>query len=185
MKKLWVLATLVLVLLGGCCGEEAEKSLRQENEKLLIQIDSLKYGKTSDLESFIDNTSTYAGDTVTLRLVLVSPVFIKKGSSLLDNRGKVAEFRPFIPDSTMRPWRVGEENLDLSEFKIQIKIPDSLPVPRAGFGHKLLVKFLCTEGDLLKGNVALEIRRFKINHRSEIEVSPPPVAENIKFLLWD
>ncbi len=168
MRKIWIFVGLISFL-GGCCSQRKEEVFQSEKEEMRKSAGLLDDEAVSKIEDFFDNTENYAGDTVVLELVVTSSVFAKEGHSLKNLLGGVAEFHLFVPDTSrnsgIAPWNVATGqvyqtiNPEFGEFPIKISIPRNLSVPRAAFGHKVLVVFICGKGHLEDGNTAIKIQR--------------------------
>jgi len=99
--------------------------------------------KSFDPIDFIDNTQRYAGDVLKMKLTVGDS--LPSGKSLQDAAGRVVNFYYYY-----RRGRLG----------IWILIPELINVPKAVYGDELMVTFMCREGNLKKGNVALSIDRL-------------------------
>ena len=98
-----------------------------------------------DVADFIDHTDRYRGKVVTLPLMLRSRELIPVGQNLRALSGGAARFQGSAEDGN---------RLDL-----MIDLPRSLEIPKLTFGDRAVVSFRCTEGSLMRGNEAVEIRR--------------------------
>lgn len=92
----------------------------------------------NDISDFIDNTSEYKGSTITLDLMHTNPL-----STLKDLRGSEVKFT-----------RVRRPTMD-----IYIYIPSDISTPNARYTDNVSVTFICTEGSLTNGNIAVSFSR--------------------------
>jgi hypothetical protein len=97
------------------------------------------------IADFIDHTERYKGQVVTLPLMVRSRALIPPGETLRALAGGAARFQGSSEDGN---------RLDL-----MIDLPRSLEIPKLSFGDRAVVSFRCNEGDLQRGNEAIEIRR--------------------------
>jgi hypothetical protein len=100
---------------------------------------------TVKISKFIDHTDRYKSQVVTLPLMVRSRELIPPGQTLRALAGGAARFQGTSEDGN---------RLDLI-----IDLPRSLEIPKLSFGDRAVVSFRCKEGDLQRGNEAVEIRR--------------------------
>jgi len=98
-----------------------------------------------DIVDFTDHTERYRGQIVTLPLQVRSRTLIPPGQTLRALAGGTARFQAYGDDGN---------RLDL-----MIDLPRSLEIPKLSFGDRAIVSFRCKQGNLLRGNEAIEIRR--------------------------
>lgn len=100
---------------------------------------------TATAIDFIDNSEKYQGQELEFEMIYM--LELKNGDfpSLRERRGHIAKFY-LIAD-------VG------ASADIFMRIPTDLDVPNLRFGNEAVVRFRCNDGDLIYGNVAIEIRR--------------------------
>jgi len=118
------------------------KRVSTESQAAADQPPSLATVKVSD---FIDHTNRYKGEVVTLPLMVRSRELIPSGQTLRALSGGAARFQGTSEDGN---------RLDL-----MIDLPRSLEIPKLSFGDRAVVSFRCKEGDLQRGNEAVEVRR--------------------------
>jgi hypothetical protein len=97
-----------------------------------------------NLVDFIDNTEMYKGKLISLVAKVETGVFAADGKSLRDLVGDPIRFSK----------QLGNARLD-----VLITIPAALDVPKASYGDRVLIVFLCGSGSLQHGNKAKSIRR--------------------------
>ena len=126
-----------------------QRSARTETKRVTADRDaaadqppSLATVKITD---FIDYTSRYKGQVVTLPLMVRSRELIPPGQTLRALAGGAARFQGSSEDGN---------RLDL-----MIELPRSLDIPKLSFGDRAVVSFRCNQGELNRGNEAVEIRR--------------------------
>lgn len=98
-----------------------------------------------NVADFIDHTERYKGQVVTLPLLVRSRTLIHPGQSLRDLAGNQARFLGVSEDG--------------NRLDMMIDLPRSAAIPKASFGDRLVVTFRCREGDLQRGNEAIELKR--------------------------
>jgi hypothetical protein len=103
------------------------------------------YGPRINIRDFINNPRAYKGKSITLGLKVDEPIDRSKGQTLRDYVGRDAKFVTLGPK--------GER------LSLVITIPQDLPVPDAGAAEDLRVTFVCSRGDLRRGNEAKAIEK--------------------------
>ena len=131
-------------------------SLQKENVYLKFQITS--YGKqpeildtvkiyssdhhvisTHSLSYFLENPNEFKGQTIGLAIHFVDDV---EGQSLKDKMNNDASFSTFD---------------GINNAVIKVKIVQNMNVPDARYKDLVLISFLCQDGSLTEGNIAVKI----------------------------
>jgi len=95
-----------------------------------------------DPTDFMNNTEKYRGKQITVTGHISSVIFASDNESLRDYKGKVFE---------LYVYATGDH--------IKIFIPENLTdVPKAVFPDRVVVTFICKDGDPKHGNVAVSIK---------------------------
>jgi hypothetical protein len=92
-----------------------------------------------ELVEFIDNTPKFKGKTLTIRLS------VGELGTVRDLAGKEAKFFTFTNTG--------------ARYDMIVMLPAGQDVPNATYGDKVLVTFVCEDGDRKHGNVAKKIVR--------------------------
>jgi hypothetical protein len=92
-----------------------------------------------ELVDFIDNTPMFKGKTLTIRLT------VGELGTIRDLAGKEARFFTFTNTG--------------ARYDMIVKLPTGEDVPDSTYGDKVLVTFVCEDGDRKHGNVAKMIVR--------------------------
>ena len=125
-----------------------ERYGNQVERRSLPEDSNVRKGERSDsfdIIDFIDNTRKYAGRTLSMKLTIFSSIFADRGQSLQNFTGSYVNFKGYY----------GNSSLD-----IRVYIPKSLSVPKAAYGDRVMVTFICKDGDLRNGNEAISISRL-------------------------
>jgi hypothetical protein len=126
----WIMLVLSLVGLGGCSSSSSNARPRRQGGKI-------------NIAHFAANPAAYKGKSMSLRLKIDEAIDRNQRQSLRDYVGREVKFTTSGPRG---------ERLNLV-----INIPADLPVPEAGYSDEVSVTFVCTRGDLRKGNEAMSI----------------------------
>jgi len=95
-----------------------------------------------DPSGFMGNAEKYRGKQITFIGHISSVIFASNDESLQDYKGKVFELYVYATDD-----------------HIKIFIPENLTdVPKAVFPDRVVVTFVCKDGDPKHGNVAVSIK---------------------------
>ncbi len=116
-----------------------KQSKNSEKEVKNQRIEEKKF----DITNFIDETQDYKGYRIRGLFLVDTSIFQSKGDSLRYYVGRDVGFIFYHNDRT----------------HITIHIPEGLSVPNAGYSDKLVVEFICKEGNLHRGNEAISIIR--------------------------
>jgi hypothetical protein len=98
------------------------------------------YGPKINIADFMTNTAAYRNRSITLFLKVDEPIDRKQGQTLHDFVGRDVKFMTVGPR--------GEQ------LNLVIKIPDGLAVPDVAHADEVSVTFLCSQGNLSRGNEA-------------------------------
>jgi hypothetical protein len=98
------------------------------------------YGPKINVSDFMNNTGAYKSRSITLSLKVDEPIDRQQGQSLRDFVGRDVRFMNLGPK--------GEQ------LNLVIKIPEGLSVPDVARSDEVSVTFLCSLGNLLRGNEA-------------------------------
>jgi hypothetical protein len=98
------------------------------------------YGPKINVSDFVTHTAAYKNRSITLTLTVDEPIDRQQGQSLRDFVGRDVKFTSLGPKG---------EHLNLV-----IKIPDGLSVPDVSRSDEVSVTFMCSLGNLSRGNEA-------------------------------
>ena len=104
------------------------------------------YPKNNIIPDFLDNTIKYKGQTITFEMFVDEDIFMDRGESLRDYVGKDVKFAAVGPNA--------------HHLSMVIKIPEGLSVPNVDHNGRVIVTFICNEGNLRHGNIAKSIERL-------------------------
>ena len=102
--------------------------------------ESRHHGPRVNIADFITHTAAYKNRSITLALKVDEPIVRQQGQSLRDFVGRDVKFMNVGPK--------GER------LNVVITIPEGLSVPDAAQSDEVSVTFLCSRGNLLRGNEA-------------------------------
>jgi hypothetical protein len=102
--------------------------------------ESRHHGPKISISDFLTHTTAYKNRSITLALKVDEPIDRQQGQSLRDFVGRDVRFMNVGPKG---------EHLNLV-----IKIPQGLSVPDVAHAEEVSVTFLCTVGNLSRGNEA-------------------------------
>jgi len=134
-RAVLVLLVPCLLLVGGCSSRPAGETERH------------RHGAKVNVLDFMKNTSTYKGKSITLELKVNEHnehSFRSQGRSLRDYVGKDLEFTTLGPK--------------VEQLKLVITIPQGVSISD-DTSDEVFVTFLCTRGDLRRGNQARIIEK--------------------------
>lgn len=131
-------------------------SLQKENVYLKFQITSLgeqpksldtlkiyshdhQVITTHSLSYFLENPTEFKGETIALAIHFVDDI---DGQSLKDKINDIASFSTFD---------------GINNKIIKVYIRPNIDVPKAHYKDLVLISFLCSEGGLTEGNIAVKI----------------------------
>ena len=98
------------------------------------------YGPKINISDFVTHTAAYKNRSITLALKVDEPIDRQQGQSLRDFVGRDVRFMSLGPKG---------EHLNLV-----IKIPEGLAVPDVSHSDEVSVTFMCSLGNLSRGNEA-------------------------------
>jgi hypothetical protein len=129
-RILFVILSCFWLLSAGCSSSHTNNEPRH-------------YGPRINIADFMTNTPAYKNRSITLTLKVDEPIDRKQGQSLRDLVGRDVRFMNVGPKG---------EHLNLV-----IRIPDGLSVPDVANSDEVSVTFMCSFGNLLRGNEAQKI----------------------------
>lgn len=111
----------------------------------LIILDAGKVKATNiNPAEFVSKTEKYRGKQITLKGHISTGIFASDEKSLQDYKGKTFELYVYG-----------------TEDDIKIFIPEHFSnIPKAAYLDKVVVTFICKDGELQHGNVAVSIKLF-------------------------
>lgn len=120
--------------------KEAEKQRQEEQEMLAKAANNPVTLDKSERADFLDNTASYKGKAIRLECEWIGGGLRKRST------GRMTVLDVEVYHSS-------------GSYDLSVAVPEDLSIPKIQVADDLVITFLCNEGSLTRGNVALKVER--------------------------